>query len=56
MWAFWEAATAKGALLYEGWGADLGFPGFVPVQDGEGGEEVQGVYCRPKSYLRIGQY
>ncbi|MBY6190220.1 gamma-glutamylcyclotransferase [Microbulbifer agarilyticus] len=38
----WEAATAKGKLQYEGWGAELGFPGFVPVQDGEDGEEVQG--------------
>ncbi|MBY6210223.1 gamma-glutamylcyclotransferase [Microbulbifer agarilyticus] len=38
----WEAATTMGRLQHEGWGAELGFPGFVPVQDGEDGEEVQG--------------
>ena len=35
----WEAATIKGRLLDEGWGAELGSPGIVPAEDGE---EVEG--------------
>lgn len=35
----WEAATVKGKLLQEGWGARAGFPGIVLD---ETGDEVQG--------------
>lgn len=38
----WEAATTMGRLQHEGWGAELGFPGFVPARAGEDGEEVMG--------------
>ncbi|MEN8813821.1 MAG: gamma-glutamylcyclotransferase family protein [Glaciecola sp.] len=31
----WEEATLKGTLLNEGWGADQGFPGIVPSDEGE---------------------
>ena len=31
----WTAATLKGRLLQEGWGADLGSPGIVPDAQGE---------------------
>ncbi len=31
----WQAATVRGRLLEEGWGAQLGYPGFVPADDGE---------------------
>ncbi len=35
----WEAATLKGTLLQEGWGAAMGCPGIVPT---ENGDEVEG--------------
>ena len=35
----WEAATLRGSLLEEGWGAAMGCPGIVPTPDGE---EVEG--------------
>jgi len=35
----WEAATLKGTLLQEGWGAAMGCPGIVPTEDGG---EVEG--------------
>ena len=35
----WEAATLRGTLLDEGWGARLGCPGIVPAEDGD---EVEG--------------
>ena len=35
----WEAATLKGTLLQEGWGAAMGCPGIVPTADGG---EVEG--------------
>ncbi|MEM7561619.1 MAG: gamma-glutamylcyclotransferase family protein [Pseudomonadota bacterium] len=35
----WEAATLKGELLNEGWGAEQGCPGIVPSDTGE---EVEG--------------
>ena len=31
----WEAATIKGKLFQEGWGAQLGSPGIVPTEDGD---------------------
>lgn len=31
----WEAATLKGTLLQEGWGAAMGCPGIVPDADGD---------------------
>ena len=33
----WEKASVKGKLLKEGWGSAHGFPGLVPVTDGENG-------------------
>ena len=35
----WEAATLKGTLLQEGWGAEVGCPGIIPAADGD---EVEG--------------
>ena len=35
----WEAATLKGNLFDEGWGAEQGCPGIVPSTDGD---EVEG--------------
>jgi len=35
----WEAATLRGTLLEEGWGAAMGCPGIVPSVDGD---EVEG--------------
>ena len=35
----WEAATLRGALLQEGWGAAMGCPGIAPTEDGD---EVEG--------------
>ena len=35
----WEAATVRGKLLQEGWGASAGYPGIVLD---ETGDEVQG--------------
>lgn len=35
----WEAATLRGILLQEGWGAAMGCPGIIPKEDGE---EVEG--------------
>lgn len=35
----WEAATVRGTLLQEGWGARAGYPGIVLD---EAGDEVQG--------------
>ncbi len=35
----WESATIRGALLQEGWGAEMGCPGIVPSVDGD---EVEG--------------
>jgi gamma-glutamylcyclotransferase (GGCT)/AIG2-like uncharacterized protein YtfP len=35
----WEAATVRGKLLQEGWGAKAGYPGIVLD---ETGDEVQG--------------
>ena len=31
----WEAATLKGKLVHEGWGAELGCPGILPSDEGE---------------------
>lgn len=31
----WEAATLRGHLMQEGWGAEMGSPGIVPSPDGE---------------------
>ncbi len=31
----WQAATLKGRLLQEGWGAEQGCPGIVPAEDGD---------------------
>jgi len=31
----WSAATLRGHLLDEGWGAQMGYPGIVPSADGE---------------------
>ena len=31
----WVPATAKGTLLQEGWGADMGYPGIVLSEDGD---------------------
>jgi len=31
----WEAATLKGTLLQEGWGAAMGCPGIIPTEDGD---------------------
>lgn len=31
----WETATATGTLQHEGWGADMGYPGFVLDQQGK---------------------
>lgn len=30
----WEPASVRGTLLQHGWGADLGYPGLVPDEDG----------------------
>lgn len=39
----WEAATVRGTLRHEGWGAAIGYPGIVID---EHGEEVAGfVFC-----------
>ena len=35
----WEAATVKGTLRHEGWGAELGYPG---IDLDENGEEIEG--------------
>ena len=35
----WEAATLRGILLEEGWGAAMGCPGIIPTADGD---EVEG--------------
>ena len=35
----WEAATLRGTLLQEGWGAAMGYPGIIPSEDGD---EVEG--------------
>ena len=35
----WEAATLRGTLLQEGWGAAMGCPGIVATADGD---EVEG--------------
>jgi len=35
----WEKAVVKGKLLNEGWGADSGYPGIIPSDDGD---EVEG--------------
>ena len=35
----WESATLRGTLLQEGWGADMGYPGIVPTEEGD---EVEG--------------
>ena len=35
----WEAATLRGTLLHEGWGATMGCLGIVPTEDGD---EVEG--------------
>ena len=35
----WEKATLRGVLLQDGWGAEMGFPGIIPSEDGE---EVEG--------------
>ena len=35
----WEAATLRGTLLQEGWGAAMGCPGIVPTEDGD---EIEG--------------
>jgi gamma-glutamylcyclotransferase (GGCT)/AIG2-like uncharacterized protein YtfP len=43
----WEAATLKGILLHEGWGADMGYPGIIPSKDGD---EVEG-YILCSEYL-----
>ena len=31
----WEPATLKGILHEEGWGAELGYPGITPDENGE---------------------
>lgn len=31
----WEEATLRGTLHQEGWGAAMGCPGIVPVEDGD---------------------
>ena len=31
----WDAATIKGKLFQEGWGAYLGYPGVIPNEDGD---------------------
>ena len=31
----WEAATLRGILLQEGWGAAMGCPGIIPTEEGE---------------------
>jgi gamma-glutamylcyclotransferase (GGCT)/AIG2-like uncharacterized protein YtfP len=43
----WEAATLKGTLLQEGWGAAMGCPGIVPT---ENGDEVEG-FVLSSAYL-----
>ena len=41
----WKAATLRGTLLQEGWGAAMGCPGIVPAEDGD---EVEGyVFSSP---------
>jgi gamma-glutamylcyclotransferase (GGCT)/AIG2-like uncharacterized protein YtfP len=35
----WQAATLRGRLLEEGWGATMGCPGIVPADDGD---EIKG--------------
>ena len=35
----WETATLRGVLIQEGWGAEMGFPGIIPTEDGD---EVEG--------------
>ncbi|EGD59215.1 hypothetical protein Y88_1277 [Novosphingobium nitrogenifigens DSM 19370] len=31
----WATGVVRGRLIAQGWGADLGFPGMVPDEDGE---------------------
>ncbi len=31
----WEAATLKGILVQEGWGAAMGCPGIIPSEEGD---------------------
>ncbi len=35
----WQAATLRGKLLQEGWGAAMGCPGIIPAEDGD---EIEG--------------
>ena len=35
----WEAATLRGTLFQEGWGASMGYPGIIPDIEGD---EIQG--------------
>lgn len=39
----WEAATVRGTLRHEGWGAAIGYPGIVIDEHGE--EVVGFVFC-----------
>jgi len=35
----WETATLRRTLIQDGWGAEMGYPGIVPTEDGG---EVEG--------------
>lgn len=53
----WEAATVKGKLFPEGWGAAAGYPGIILDDNGD---EVQGLLFSSESlaehWLRIDEF